>query len=590
MQVLSYALQIHVALALLIVGVSAAGFRQLLRAWRHASAEEQVLERLAPEAAAAEQGLDEREAARSRIEAMRLAVAEGKRTATHRRIERVSQAARHGLSLDRAALASAAEDQLFHLLRAPRAMTNLLVLVGLAGTLGGLTQAVSGLGGFKAPQPLSAAPDTVISAEQVLADQSAVIDGLLKAVQDTLSGMKTAFIPALIAVIATVLLLAGVQVVQGRLQDLLGQLENVTEVVLLPLYRPGSGTALLEAQAQALNASRALIDASEQSSAALARSLGSLETQMCSSAEGAAAIINAGSNAALDALRSWLSEAAAGTRDAQAALVRGASDATKLMSTSAARAAADADKVAQRSRSAVAELDAGAGRLARVLANAETVASGVARAVSAGGNVAELVADAGTRYETAAALIASALESTRREAGRHGDTAARLAQALEDLEQTRAAMRDLVALQQQWHRETLSRVDQQGREVAASVEAIREFAATVAAVKSVAPQPVTYPPAPDTAAHDQRLLEFLAETINDQNRRSGAQLEALLRELRSEVRAIRVFRGPRAEPTTAPTAEAPEPAQLDTHAPDGMEGPPPVGIVQRLRDLLAWRG
>lgn len=500
----------------------------LLRAFASARHENECLERIEKFSDAVFGDTAHRLTARTGLEG-EVSVAQFGDTATAARVHALARLVEHGLPLDRSALTAASEERLTQPLRVPRAVSSSLILIGLAGTLLGLTQAVLGLGSFGGVQP--AVQDGGLAVEQLIQQQSALIDQLLKSIQATLGGMKTAFIPALAAVALTILLLLVLHVVQDKLDGVAARLETLTDEILLPLYRPGTQDRLQEAQFLAFRASEALLAASERTARVLATSLDSMETRMAAAAQQASAAVSAGSSAAVQSLRTFLADARVATEESGRLLTAGAQAAATQFTTSASGAAKSVAAIQERIQRSAERLDATAAELSTAVKTAGTAASGIAEALSIGGRVAERLSEAESQHQETVRLITDQLKTAQQEATRVTETSARLAEALQNLDQTRLAMRDLVALQQQWHRDTLNavaantlRAEEGVREIHQAVERIEKSAGSLG-------DRIRQVHVPDPAQRDQRLIDYLAEVITTQNRISEDRWSQLMRRL-----------------------------------------------------------
>jgi hypothetical protein len=451
-------------------------------------------------------------------------------TATAERVRSLARIVEYGLPLDRASLTAAAEDRLTEPLRRPRAVSGMLVLIGLAGTLLGLTQAVLGLGSFGGVQP-AAPPGGSIPVTQLIQQQSDVINHLLDSIQSTLRGMQTAFIPALAAVILTVLLLLMVYAAQARAEHAAARLEALTDEILLPLYRPGAENRLQEAQFLAFRAANTMVAAAERTASLLVTALDNMDARMAAASDAVTETIQAGSREAIESLKTFVGESRAAVDETARILTTGAKSAATQFSTAATDAAQSVAAVHKRMQKSAERLEKTTDALAASVETAGAAASEISAVLRVGGRVAERLSEAEGHHRETVKLTTEQLQAARQEATRVAETSARFAEALQNLDQTRLAMRDLVALQQQWHRDTLGAVDANTRGAEESAREVRTAIGRIEETARTLEHRIERVHLPDPAQRDQRLMDYLAEVVTQQNRVNEEHWLALMRKL-----------------------------------------------------------
>ena len=489
-----------------------------------------------------------------------------KGTATAARVHALARLAEQGLPLDRSALSSDTEGTLLQPLRWPRAISNLLILVGLVGTLWGLTRTVMELDN-SVQSPIGASEGTV---GERLQQQGAVIDQLQSSITRTLGGMETAFVPALAAVALTILLLVGLQWLQAKTDDLGARLERVTDDVLLPQFRLSGHDHLQEAQTLAFRASRALVEATASTAKRLATSVDLTDKRLASSVEAAdkrlaASVehaenrmadaatqtrdtLSASSETAVGMLRAHLEASREATESVRERLVAGAAEAAVRFGKAASRTAYTLEVVHERMGESAARLDETANKLGAAVAAVSTVAAEIGEALAVGGQVAERLAEAESRHQELMRIIDTRTEAAHQDTVRGMEMMDRLAGALENLEMTRVAMLDLVATQQQWNRQTLDQVSEGAAQTEAAVSEVRDAALRIEAAAAQPGTLVQSVPAAEGYQRDLRLAEHIAQLLESQNRRYDERWESLLARMEQRLAAQAVAPPPRQEP------------------------------------------
>jgi hypothetical protein len=405
------------------------------------------------------------------------------------RIRAVAAACRLGSLPPHGQLTHATDEFVRGLLRFSRGVAGILVLLGLAATLLGLTGAVQGLGRFAPSATGQAQGAAAVAAGTGSADpfeaQRARVDELFESVQSTLGGMRTAFVPALASVSLTILLMAALAVAEARGALLHRELDRLTDEVLLPLYYADPAAELRDATAGARAAGAALVQAAEQGG----RSLGAAVESAAGAVSGAAAAGSAAfaqaSTEGMAALREFLAGALGSVRDTEARLTAGAQSTATRMEKSG-QAAAHAVERAARLQARAAEssarrLDGSAQGFATVLDTAARTTARVAAATEAGGAYAARAAQSEALLQGAMERLGEQLRAQDRGSTALVETGARLADALADAEQTRMAMRELLVLQQAWLREAGARLDRHWEQTGLALTAVRELAEAIEA-------------------------------------------------------------------------------------------------------------
>lgn len=175
-----------------------------------------------------------------------------------RRIDDLQTIRDNGGEINREALAATTVARLSLRMNLLRYVTSILILIGLMGTLIGLTQAVIGLSAYQAPAetsggvsvPGQGTPSGVI--EQRLSHLYAVVTNLFTSIEQTLAGMRTAFLASLIAVALTLVLSGCTHSVQNRQTLFLADLEDFTTRELVPFFLPPRPETTLQKLAESI--------------------------------------------------------------------------------------------------------------------------------------------------------------------------------------------------------------------------------------------------------------------------------------------------------------------------------------------------
>ncbi|HST57547.1 MAG TPA: hypothetical protein VLK84_02590 [Longimicrobium sp.] len=409
----------------------------LVGLWRVAaacSAEVLALEAIDEEAPAIRDGADARSEARARLEAADFR----ETTAVGERIGLLAESAAVQQLPDREVLASLAAARLRGPLALPRVIAGVLVLIGLAATLWGLTGAVSGLQRFKvaAAQPTNTAP-----LRDRMAEQSRQVDQLFEHIQTTLGGMQTAFVPALVGVGLTILLLFLIHRAQSRSGALLLRLERSTDLVLLSLFRPSGALGLDEAAVGARDAADGLLRSADQAAGALRDSVARLADRFAEAAKSAAEVIARGAqdgSASVARMVETLELRAQTEVDDRSRLIESATERLTLAARDGAAvvraAVADRESVV---RTALAELEASAKRMAECLGDAETVVGEARQRVEASGAAVERTAALEATLQKTLEGLSRRLDATDTQTGRISDASTLLVSVVEELRRDR---------------------------------------------------------------------------------------------------------------------------------------------------------
>lgn len=219
------------------------------------------------------------------------------------RLRNLAALHRRGDDIDHEALAAVAVSQLDRSTMSAKWATNAVVLLGLLGTLIGLSTAVQSAGGL------------------LQAGSAATISQAIAAVTATFEGVKVAFSATLLGAVSAVVLGFELTWVRSRQALFLQQLEELTAVELVPLYRTTPGLALAtaarrltEMEADLTTGLQLVIDSLVEQGRAIEQQLESFSDRMIrkteelvdrfdASSQSLARLIGAGSNASLtDAL------------------------------------------------------------------------------------------------------------------------------------------------------------------------------------------------------------------------------------------------------------------------------------------------
>ncbi|MDB4949775.1 MAG: hypothetical protein JWM27_2424 [Gemmatimonadetes bacterium] len=416
-----------------------------------------------------------REAARDRLRAHasgKVAAAAG--PVTHAVLEIMLRSAARGDLPSRDGIAAVAEARIDRWLRPPRTITHVLVLVGLSCTLLGLTMSVMGLSAM-GPVPSHAEPTVASDGRsgaipvpaQPMADAREKIDQLFAAIEETLVGIRTAFVPALGAVVLTIALLFRMASLQARQREWLAELEEVADTVLYPALDPGPDRALAQGAAAAVQAADQLLEAALASAQTLRTASSEASDAYRTVLDGAGKNLAASIAAAATVASKAVGEVKAAAERAGEAMRRAAEETGKRLESAAAADREPLRAAAQEARLSllpvVQALDERTTRFLAALDQADVTSGQVSRALECGAAMVAQATAAQLAMQEGLKMMAARVE---RETEGHEHLAAgttRLAAALEDIERTRRTLSEMHASQQQWARAALEQLQEQVR-------------------------------------------------------------------------------------------------------------------------------
>lgn len=302
-------------------------------------------------------------------------------TAVAERVRMLAAGSTSGVLPSRDGLALLSEVMTERRLRFPRMIANLLVLMGLAGTLLGLTIAVVSLGAMPSAEPVasyvdaatdslsSGGPRTAVdgSGEEIVVKARERLSNVENSLRGTLVGMRTAFVPALLAVVCTIVLLLRLGRAQSDQRDVLAGLESLTDELLIPAFDPSPERLVYSGTADAVEAARGLLSSADQAARAIRESTESVGTAVQAASTDASRTLSEAITSAVSHLASAGAGLRSDTRAAASAILRVVEKAAERMA-----AAAEADREPLRNTIAqtgpvIAELELRTSRLLSVL-------------------------------------------------------------------------------------------------------------------------------------------------------------------------------------------------------------------------------
>jgi hypothetical protein len=499
--------------------------------WRVAvacSAEALALGAIEGEASALHGGADARRDVRARLEAADFR----ETTAAGERIGLLAESAAVQQLPDREVLASLSADRLRGPLALPRMIAGVLVLIGLAATLWGLTGAVSGLQRFDvaAGQPTSTTP-----LGERMAEQSRQVDELFNHIQTTLGGMQTAFVPALVGVGLTIVLLFLIHRAQSRSGALLRRLERSTDLVLLPLFRPPGALGLDEAAVGAREAADGLLRSADQAAGALRDSAAQIADRFAEAAKSAAAVIARGAqdgSASVARMVETLETRARTEVDGRSRLIDSATERLTL----AARDGADVVRAALTDResvvrTALAELEASARRMAESLGDAETVVGEARQRVEASGAAVERAAALEAALQKTLEGLSRRLDATDAQTGRISDASTLLVGVVEELRRNRAENARGTARWAEWLELDRKHRAEEAERIHAVLERLDQLANEVADRNRQMADRVRTIQLTDHGPREQRAIDIVEALLEDARARNHEFWDRVLERL-----------------------------------------------------------
>jgi hypothetical protein len=313
-------------------------------------------------------------------------------------------------------------------------------------------------------------------------------------------------------------------------------LEECTDAVLVSLFHVTGARGAQEAQAMALRASEALLEASRRSSDALGQAVAQASGELVKAVTGSADQLRDATTQAYKDLQAFFSRASDEMAAAGGTVAAAAEGAAARMDDVVSSGNEVVETVMAHHRETVTasieELDAATTRLALVLSMSETAAGGVSEAVKAGGAVADRLVHADERLGEALERIGEQLEQSARGGQQVALSNTHLAGALQDLERMRTTLSALLATQQEWARDTSSQVREQSELARAALGRIEEMAREKAE-NGGAPRSVVTVQTADTGEQLQRLADYLARSLAEQRREDEARWRRMLDEMAS---------------------------------------------------------
>jgi hypothetical protein len=400
-------------------------------------------------------------------------------TATAALVRTYVHAARLGDVPEPGSALAAAEARLQGGLALPRTVAGLLVLIGLGGTLLGLTQAVVGISTRAAPIGPSASDSAVSrtqtaqAAQEPAADSATAgtpppgvevargspvqvadsdsargfragdgaelegqigkVNALLGGIETTLAGMRTAFVPALCSVGLTVLLLWFLHYSRAREAHVLAQLEEVSGAVLRPLFRPFDPRRAFRLPADVLEASSALIKGSETAARTLTEAVEEVrrgwKVGVHTAGKALRATVKDGADTAAKALQATVKDGADTAAGAlRKSMDEGLAGVRKATEGLAQQVGEVAEEIAEPVRTAAKRLEEATRTHGTALAEAVGRAS---TAAGAAATASEQLTERLTAIDRVGSQLSSALESGTATAGALKGVEARIAEALE---------------------------------------------------------------------------------------------------------------------------------------------------------------
>lgn len=169
------------------------------------------------------------------------------RSVVWERIRNLEQVKENAGRFDRSSLSVVARSRFNSQMTFIRYIAGILILIGLFGTLCGLTRAVSGLG------------SAVEKSQENKFKTSEAIDKFVGELRhelaNTLSGMRMAFMTTLIGVLSTILLTGFISLLRREQLNFMADLESFTTTELLPKYLPQSDSSNIEKISENFNES-----------------------------------------------------------------------------------------------------------------------------------------------------------------------------------------------------------------------------------------------------------------------------------------------------------------------------------------------
>lgn len=430
-------------------------------------------------------------------------------TAVAERVRLLDVAARRGTLPHRDGLTFVAEVAVETRLRVPRTIANLLVLLGLAGTLVGLTLAVWKLGDMPASdQELVADTDPRAGADsagtlaegeaEVVAEARRRMKQIEESLRGTLLGMRTAFVPALAAVAGTVLLLLGLGRTQAAQREVLADLERLTDELLVPAFAPEPQRVLSEAVTATVRAARELLNSAQEITAAARNAVSTASVSFDAATKSASTAFAAAVKDATEKLTAAGSAVRTEASHASNALSKDVADARANLEKAAENAgtrleraaAADREPIRQAADTvqktlvpSLRELDQRTSALTAFIERAEEVVARLGEVLEQEGEVVRSVADAGGVVTESLGQLTRSV--TAEASARHelAESSGRLSAALENVERVRQSLSSMNASHDDLARTTSTVLAEHTglvRQVADDIAALRKHADSAA--------------------------------------------------------------------------------------------------------------
>ncbi|HET6762913.1 MAG TPA: hypothetical protein VFH27_04550, partial [Longimicrobiaceae bacterium] len=418
-------------------------------------------------------------------------------------------AARVGGLPETGAAVSAAEARLLAALELPRTISGSLVLVGLGGTLLGLTRAVIGINTHPSTElPTSSTPGAAALSQQI---QS--VNTLLGGVETTIGGMRTAFIPALCAVVLTLALLLVLHQAKARETHVLALLDEVSGAMLRPLFRPVDHRAAFELPAETRKAERELVAAIVKAAQVLTNAASTTRSELTQGAKSAEKGIAGAIATGLKAIEERTLGLENAAKEAGRALAAPVNDAVALVAHAGREASGLLQVAAEKAAASSAEVAGATVRLDSKLNDVGEIADRLSAAAGQGARVADALQKGESRIAQALKVIGRQVERSRLTA----DNAARsvsapLINAVSDLQRMRDLLASLLVEQQNLRRELLPMLRTQG-------DLAETLARTLAESHEVGGRPaptgdlISAEPLDMSAGAVQRMADYLLERL-----------------------------------------------------------------------------
>lgn len=448
-------------------------------------------------------------------------------TATAELVRSYVNAARIGDVPEPGAAFSAAEAMLRTRLALPRTVAGLLVLIGLGGTLLGLTQAVIGINAVPPESSqvrVEGAPNASVRSLQTaqhvqspaLEEQIRRVDALLKGIEHTLAGMRTAFVPALIAVALTVLLLSLLNRAQTREALVLAQLDIVSGSVLRPLFRAVDPRLAFHLPGKAREASTALMKAAESASHTLTGAVAeidrALKDEVATAGKAVEAAVKeglAGMQKATEQLTHRVAAAAEMLGQPVGAATKRLNDATEKHKVALAATAGRVSAVA-------GEAVTASKRLVASLKTLDSITSQLSAALEGGKDTASALQGTEARIVEALEVVGKQVDRSRQSADSLGTISAPLVDASKDLQRMRDLLASLLTEQQKLRGDSLSLLRAHSSAVEDLARSVDAWSREAAALRAEAAASAPSPASPSLmAGEDQRFADYLLERLAD---------------------------------------------------------------------------